>query len=67
MCFRDNGWAVGWFLSNQKKKALENQGQNNAAGGTRTHTLSPASDFESDASASSATAANQLLEYSIIK
>ena len=54
-------------LIDAKKKALEKQGQKTAAGGTRTHTLSPASDFESDASASSATAANQLLDYIIIK
>lgn len=44
-------------MQHEKKETLKNQGFFSAAGGTRTHTLSPASDFESDASASSATAA----------
>ena len=43
------------FLINQKP--LDFSRGFSAAGGTRTHTLSPASDFESDASASSATSA----------
>ena len=51
----------------KKEKPLISQGFRSAPGGTRTHTLSPASDFESDASASSATSAYQLLEYTIIK
>ena len=51
----------------KKEKPLISQGFRSAPGGTRTHTLSPASDFKSDASASSATSAYLLLEYTIIK
>ena len=51
----------------KKEKPLISQGFRSAPGGTRTHTLSPASDFESDVSASSATSAYQLLEYTIIE
>ncbi len=40
---------------------------NSAAGGTRTHTVSLPPDFESGASASSATAANKLLDHITIK
>lgn len=46
-------------MQHEKKETLISQGFFSAAGGTRTHTISLPPDFESGASASSATAANR--------